>query len=304
MEPVPPFPRLQSSGLRVLGADLSPELQLYVHEMYEEVVPASPGASLLIPISATTDPTLNAMWSGEPVVRLRAATFRVPPVALAGPQPEAYAVEYRGEVAGFFVRFTTVGPLALCGVRGYGISERGAPPFHALVRPALALAAQRYGEALVAAPDFAARCALTEHFLLDALATRPRADAEAVPLLEAAIKEIELANGRIRVAALARALGVSEATLRRRFGVLGMQVKRFADVVRFRHAHAHLHTTPGATWPDIVERFGYYDQAHFIRDYRRFSGGPPTRWQPDERIVDRRMGIEGAFDPHASDGGA
>ena len=59
-----------------------------------------------------------------------------------------------------------------------------------------------------------------------------------------------------------------------------------------RRAHAYLHTTPGATWLDAVARFGYADQAHFVRDYRRFSGTSPTRWEPQRRIVDRRMGIE------------
>src|SRR5690606_31486034 len=118
--------------------------------------------------------------------------------------------------------------------------------------------------------------------------------------LQAAVAAIEAASGNVRVGTLARQLGVSPSTLRRRFGVLGLPVKRFAEVLRFRQAHAFLHTTPGATWADVVGRFGYADQAHFVRAYRRYSGGPPTQWNAEERLVDLRLGIEGDFEGSVS----
>jgi AraC-like DNA-binding protein len=71
---------------------------------------------------------------------------------------------------------------------------------------------------------------------------------------------------------------------------------RAAEALRlgapFPAGHAYPSTTPGATWADVVARFGYSDQAHLVRDYRRFSGAPPTRWDAGHRAVDRRMGIE------------
>src|SRR5690606_16096110 len=112
-------------------------------------------------------------------------------------------------------------------------------------------------------------------------------------LLRATVGAIEAASGNVRVGALARALGVSPSTLRRRFGVLGLPVKRFAEVLRFRQAHAYLHTTPAATWSDVVARSGAADQAHLVRAYRRCSGGPPTQWNAEGRLVDLRLGIEG-----------
>ncbi|PAP77090.1 helix-turn-helix domain-containing protein [Rubrivirga marina] len=87
---------------------------------------------------------------------------------------------------------------------------------------------------------------------------------------------------------------VSTPTLRRRFAVLGVSVKRYAEIVRFRLAHAFLHAVPGTTWSDVVERFGYADQSHFVRAYRRLAGVSPTRWESAERVIDRRMGIEEA----------
>src|SRR5690606_3901079 len=217
--------------------------------------------------------------------------FRHPPVTISGPQPAGYEVDFAGAVRGFYVRFTPVGPFTLLGVRDFGLSERGAPALHEVVRPALREAARCWGEALLAARDFETRVALTLDFLLPLTeAPEPGAD-----FLGTAVAAVEAASGNVRVGALARQLGVSPSTLRRRFGVLGLPVKRFAEVLRFRQAHAYLRTPPGATWADVVARFGYADQAHFVRVYRRYSGGPPTQWNAEERLVDLRLGIEGEF---------
>jgi AraC-like DNA-binding protein len=137
----------------------------------------------------------------------------------------------------------------------------------------------------------------TLDFLADALASAPAADLDEAAFLQRAVDAIEGAHGAVRVEALARSLGVSPGTLRRRFRVLGAPVKRFAEVVRFRHAHAYLRTTPGATWTDVVHRFGYADQSHFVRAYRRLSGTAPTRWDPAERAIDLRLGIEEVATP-------
>jgi AraC-like DNA-binding protein len=284
--------------ISVSRGELPPPLRPYVHEYYEVGFEVPAGRPLRVPVSATTDPALNVTLTGSVTVRIGYG-FRLPPVVLAGPQPEAYTVEPSGAepsgvVRGFYVRFTTVGPLALLGVEDYSLGEHGVRPLHAMVRPSVRDAARTWEAALLAAPTFAARVALTNRFLLDhGLPPDHREEpGPRVRLLQAAVAAIEQAGGNVRIGELARRLGVSESTLRRHFGVLGMPPKRFAGVVRFRRAHAYLRTTPGATWADVVARFGYADQAHFVRDYRRFSGAPPTRWELGPRAVDRRMGIE------------
>jgi AraC-like DNA-binding protein len=289
--------------ISVSRGELPPPLSPYVHEYYEVEFEVPAGRPLRVPVSATTDPALNVTLAGSVTVRIGDG-FRLPPVVLAGPQPEAYAVEPSGAeasgaeasglVRGFYVRFATVGPLALLGVEDYSLGEHGARPLHAVVRPSLREVARSWEAALLAAPTFAARVALTNRFLLDHGLTPDHREEQGprVRLLQAAVAAIERAGGNVRIGELARRLGVSESTLRRHFGALGMPPKRFAGVVRFRRAHAYLRTTPGATWADVVARFGYADQAHFVRDYRRFSGAPPTRWDLGPRAVDRRMGIE------------
>lgn len=286
---------LRSSGLRVPHEALPASIQPYIVEVYEEAIPALPTGPLRLPVSASLMPTLNVTFTGQAWVEIGSGTW-MPREVLAGPQPVAYAATVQGEMQGFYVLFNAVGPLALFGVRRYWAGGGGpAPTLAETVRPSLASRACAYMSSLYAAPDFASRADLTVAFLVEARATAPAADLEAAAFLQRAVDLIEQARGCLRAEAIAQALGVSPATLRRRFAALGMPLKRFADITRFRHAHAFLHATPGATWADAVYEFGYADQPHFVRDYRRFSGGPPTRWAPAERALDLRMGIEGAY---------
>lgn len=262
--------------------------------MYEVPYPIPDDGSYRIPVSAGVTPILNITFLGEARIELRGyPAFRVPPVLLSGPQPDAYCAEVHGEVRGFYVTFPAAGPLALLGVRRYW---RGGctvlPALAEMVRPSLTEAARAYESAVLAAPDFDARAALTRDLLSAGLASATPAELDEAAFLQRAIELIEIAEGRIRVEALARDLCVSAPTLRRRFAVLGVPVKRFAEIVRFRLAHAFLHAVPGTTWSDVVERFGYADQSHFVRAYHRLAGVPPTRWEGDERMIDRRMGIE------------
>lgn len=274
--------------LRVPGRDLPEPLRPWVQEYYETGLDIPPGETLRVPVSATTNPVLNVTCAGSVLIRI-GAPFPIPPATIAGPQPAAYVVEATGRLRGFYVPFTTVGALALLGVQDYSLTGKGARPLHEMVRPELKEAARGWAEDLLKASGFEERTELGSRFLL---AHRAEPDAR-VRLLQAAVEAIEEADGNLRIDDLARRLRVSPGTLRRHFAVLGMSPKRFASVLRFRRAHEYLSTTPGATWPAAVRRFGYADQAHFVRDYRRFSGAPPTGWDPELRMVDRRMGIEG-----------
>lgn len=262
---------------RLHAAAFSAALRPFVRDVSDEVVPAWP-VPVRIRLGATTEPVLGVTSEGGATVRVGAGlpATAAPPVAFTGPMREAYTVETRGRV-GLRVRFAPVGPLAVLGVRYDGGGASTPRALCDVVRPDLAAAARRYQAAVLDAPDAAARVRLTERFLLDALAGQPAADAADAAFLDAVVGRIEAAGGCLRIADLARQAGVSASTLRRRFRVLGLSVKRFADVVRFRQSDAYLRATAGASWADAVAEFGYCDQSHYLRTRRRFSDTPPHR---------------------------
>jgi AraC-like DNA-binding protein len=84
---------------------------------------------------------------------------------------------------------------------------------------------------------------------------------------------------RATVAGVARRAEVSQKKLIRLFReTVGMTPKLFLRVTRFQRVIADLHARREIGWGDVVEQHGYYDQSHFIRDFRAFSGFSPTGW--------------------------
>ncbi|MEL6824413.1 MAG: helix-turn-helix domain-containing protein, partial [Calditrichota bacterium] len=59
---------------------------------------------------------------------------------------------------------------------------------------------------------------------------------------------------------------------------VGVTPKMFQRLRRFQHTLDSLSGQNGADWHDLVYRLGYYDQAHFINEFKTFSGYTPTRY--------------------------
>ena len=292
-------PSPPAAGFCLSGEAVPAPLRPYLVEVAEQSIPAPSDGPYRFAFSATTTPNLNVMVEGcVHLVMPRAYGGRTVPLdafSLAGPQPNPFVVEVATAVRGLDVLFTPAGPFALLGVTGYGLTPAGPPPLDAVVRPGLAAAARAWRAAVLAPPPagappdeaFAERAARIVAFLAARVSEAP----PETEFLQRAVAAIEAAPGNVRVADLAETLGVSPATLRRRFAVLGVPVKVFAAITRFRRAHVFLATTPGATWADAALRFGYADQAHLVREHRRFSGASPTRWADDDRFFDRDLGL-------------
>lgn len=133
-------------------------------------------------------------------------------------------------------------------------------------------------DALASAGDGATRLATLER----ALADRVRTDVSAEPMALV----IERAAGRTDIAALARAAGLSERQLQRRFRErVGLTPRMARRIARFSHATRILRRAPDTSWPELMHVCGFYDQPHLIREFRAFAGTTPTRF-----IAARRVG--------------
>lgn len=97
-------------------------------------------------------------------------------------------------------------------------------------------------------------------------------------LAEAAVVAIERSRGALRVDALADVLGVSRQHLSKQFRArVGLGVKTFARVCRFRAASERIRATPAAAldWPALALELGYYDQPHLIHEFRELAHSTP-----------------------------
>ncbi|PSL43087.1 AraC family transcriptional regulator [Chitinophaga niastensis] len=63
---------------------------------------------------------------------------------------------------------------------------------------------------------------------------------------------------------------------------LGMPPKQYARLIRFCKAYQLKEQFPHKTWTEIAYISGYYDQMHFIRDFKRFAGITPSFIQEEE----------------------
>ena len=83
-------------------------------------------------------------------------------------------------------------------------------------------------------------------------------------------------SGQVRVDDLAFDAGMSARQLRRIFlEQLGLSPKHFCRVIRFRHSLPKLRAADRGDWTQVALDCGYYDQAHFINEFREFSGYTP-----------------------------
>jgi AraC-like DNA-binding protein len=134
--------------------------------------------------------------------------------------------------------------------------------------------AHELADRLATAPDWPTRFALLERVI----AERTLAAPPVAPELDWAWRRLHDTDGAVPIGELAHELGWSRrhlsATMRRE---LGMAPKALARLLRFERAVERLRA--GADFPDVALDSGYYDQAHFNRDFKAFAGVTPTEYR-------------------------
>jgi AraC-like DNA-binding protein len=128
-------------------------------------------------------------------------------------------------------------------------------------------------ERLAEAASMRERVALVERFLLSQLHRHRKVDVE--PL----VRTIWSRRGQVTVRELCARLGVGERRLQRTFAAaLGTTPKGFVRLSRFLSACGLLRSGRESTLTDVGLASGYYDQSHFIADFKVFSGMTPSQF--------------------------
>ncbi len=92
-----------------------------------------------------------------------------------------------------------------------------------------------------------------------------------------AVNQLVRRHGQLSIGTLAEETGWSHRHLVRQFTEeIGLTPKVLARVLRFGQAADRLAHTTGGHLADIAADCGYYNQAHFTRDFRAFAGVTPT----------------------------
>jgi AraC-like DNA-binding protein len=69
---------------------------------------------------------------------------------------------------------------------------------------------------------------------------------------------------------------------RKSYERLGFSPKVYSRMIRFSHAYKYKESSPLTSWIEIAHRCGYFDQMHFIRDFKFFAGFAPSGLRHEE----------------------
>ncbi len=92
-----------------------------------------------------------------------------------------------------------------------------------------------------------------------------------------AVEIIKKHAGNLKITMLAQQLKISQCQLEKRFRkIVGASPKKFASIVRFRNVLNIAHGERSMT--QLGLEAGFFDQAHFIKDFKSFTGITPEQY--------------------------
>ncbi|QDK78328.1 helix-turn-helix domain-containing protein [Spirosoma sp. KCTC 42546] len=113
------------------------------------------------------------------------------------------------------------------------------------------------------------RVTIVEQFLLSRLH-----ETSTDLLIRKAIQHIQLSKGTVRIHELLADLPISQDPFEKRFRrMVGTSPKQFSRIVRLRSVINQY--SPAQSLTETAHQAGYFDQAHFIKDFRTFTGQVP-----------------------------
>lgn len=191
---------------------------------------------------------------------------RVPDAAISGLRETAYAHAHGERHGVVVVAFTATGAANWLGQPLEAFANATEDLEDVLGRN---MGLDRLSDRLMAAKDHEQRVRLVEDMLLSRLEDL-RPDRQ----VAAAVDMIERAGAMVRIDDVAREIGLSQSALERRFRrLVGASPRKFASLVRLQGILRLMES--GADLTTVAHAAGYYDQSHFIKDFKRFTGLAP-----------------------------
>lgn len=134
-------------------------------------------------------------------------------------------------------------------------------------------------EALLGVSTPSAELALVESALLGCL----QPDAAGVHRCAAAVAALETDPMR-PITGVAAAVGITHAHLDREFvRVVGLSPRSLARILRLRRLLDRVDVHTDLSWTAVAAEWGWFDQSHFIRDFKRHTGVTPSGYVAAQR---------------------
>jgi AraC-like DNA-binding protein len=190
----------------------------------------------------------------------------LPITVISGLRKSARLINYTNNTGNILVIFKEAGAAAFFREPLHELFEESVSLDHFVAHQKIAL----IEEQLAGAQNNHQRIAIVEQFLLSKLNN-------AVPdkLITAAIQKITATKGIVKIKELADTLYISQDAFEKRFRkIAGTSPKQFSSIVRMKSIIGQ--DGQNQTLTDRAFGAGYFDQPHFIKDFKLFTGQTPT----------------------------
>lgn len=126
---------------------------------------------------------------------------------------------------------------------------------------------------IFAETSFRGRVGIAEQFLLSAMRMDGAGRENQIRNL---LHRIFVSGGKMSVQELAEKEVISTRQLNRIFlNRIGTSPKKFSEIVRFQAVVQSIRNRPEMDGPSLAFKYGYFDQAHMIREFKRYYGRAP-----------------------------
>ena len=197
----------------------------------------------------------------------------LPRCFLIGQLTRPYEVEPAGETGTFFVCFHPNGFLPFTTIPIKRIENTAVP-----LRELFGKDGEEIGQKILNANTTSERIKLIEAFLLDRLSNIKAVD----HIVKSTVETILTANGQLSISELSQQININRRQLLRKFSsAVGLSPKQLSKTVRLQAALKVLLNRKNTSLTDLAYQNEYYDQAHFIKDFREFTGFTPKEFYGD-----------------------
>ncbi len=130
-------------------------------------------------------------------------------------------------------------------------------------------------ERLLDETDIGRRFFMVEEFLLWKFSSRLNVN----PCVEFAVNEMTHRPDNLSIARMNEKIGYSQKHFTEMFRKnIGVTPKSYLKIMRFQKAVRTIDEADSIEWDMIAQECGFYDQAHFINDFKHFSGFTPEQY--------------------------
>jgi AraC-like DNA-binding protein len=196
--------------------------------------------------------------------------FIQPKCFVFGQITEPLEIEATGETGIFAVRFHPEGFIPFATIPIIEMENRPVPLNELFGEEGI-----RLGNEVLAASTTVERIEIIERFLLERLISPESIDRVA----KSSIALMFELNGQLSVDELTDQLNINRRQLERKFStVVGLSPKQLSKIIRLQATLKMISNNQFTSLTAVAYEGNYYDQAHFIKDFKEFTGMSPKQF--------------------------